>query len=396
MINKRYEKMLSEKDLIFEISYYAKARAEVVGAENVHNFSLGGPSVDPPQSVSDTIKKLVDEVPSKELHAYSPGVGLPQVRQQIADNLNERFGSNYGPGNIFMTIGASGALAHAFRAVAEPGDEIMVFAPYFSEYKPYTEGAGLKLNIVPANTENFQINFEAMEAQMNEKVTVVMVNSPNNPSGIVYNTETIKRLAQILEEKSAEYGHPIYLISDEPYRELLFAGTDAPFIANYYKNTLVCYSFSKSITLPGGRIGYLAINPDADNADLIFEICPQISRTIGMNGPTGLMQRLVGEVCGDTADLSVYEENRNILCEALKEYGYELTEPGGTFYMFPKALEEDSMAFCENAKELDLMLVPGDIFGCPGFFRLAYCVPTERVKAALPALKKLAEAYGRI
>ena len=277
-----------------------------------------------------------------------------------------------------MAIGAAGALAHAFRAVTNPGDEIITFAPCFSEYKPYTAGAGLKLTIIPADIDTFQINFAAFEAQLNENTTAVLINSPNNPSGIVYSTETIKKLADILTEKSKEFGHPIYLISDEPYRDIIFEGVDAPYVANYYKNTLTCY---------------LAVHPDCIEADKIIEICPQISRTIGQNGAASLMQRTVADVCNYTSDLSVYETNKKILFEALKEYGYHCVEPGGTFYMFPRSLESDSQAFCKKAMEKDLMLVPGDIFGCPGHFRIAYCVPTERVEKALPIFQELAEEY---
>ena len=292
-----------------------------------------------------------------------------------------------------MAIGAAGALAHAFRAVNNPGDEVLTFAPCFSEYKPYTAGASLKLSIVPADIDSFQINFEAFEQMLTPSVTSVLINSPNNPSGIVYSTETIKRLADILTAKSEEFGHPIYLISDEPYRDIVFTGTDSPYIANYYKNTLTCYSFSKSLSLPGERIGYLAVNPECEGAENIIAVCPQISRTIGQNGPASLMQRTIIDVCGDTADLSVYEENKKILYDALLSYGYSCVEPGGTFYMFPRSLEPDSYAFCEKAKEKNLMLVPGDIFGCPGHFRIAYCVPTERIQKALPVFKELAEEY---
>ena len=327
------------------------------------------------------------------LHGYSPSFGIMETREKIAASLNKKYGSAYKAANIFMAIGAAGALAHALRAVTNPGDEIITFAPCFSEYKPYTAGAGLKLTIIPADIDTFQINFAAFEAQLNENVSAVLINSPNNPSGIVYSTETIEKLSSILTAKSKEFHHPIYLISDEPYRDIIFEGVDAPYIANYYKNTLTCYSFSKSISLPGERIGYLAVHPDCSDADKIIEICPQISRTIGQNGAASLIQRTVADVCGCTSDLGVYETNKKILFEALREYGYHCVEPGGTFYMFPRSLEPDSQAFCKKAMEKDLMLVPGDIFGCPGHFRIAYCVPTQRVEKALPVFKELAEEY---
>lgn len=364
-----------------------------MGAENIYDFSLGNPSVPAPASVNDTIIKNVGELDALSLHGYSPGMGVPEARAAIAESLNAKYGCHYKAENIFMAIGAAGALAHAFRAVNNPGDTVLTFAPCFSEYKPYTAGASLKLSIVPADTDSFQINFAAFEEMLTPAVTSVLINSPNNPSGIVYSTETIERLAAILNAKSEEFGHPIYLISDEPYRDIVFTRTDSPYIANYYKNTLTCYSFSKSLSLPGERIGYLAVNPDCEGAADIIAICPQISRTIGQNGPASLMQRTIIDVCGDTSDLSVYEENKKILYDALISYGYSCVEPGGTFYMFPRSLEPDSYAFCEKAREKNLMLVPGDIFGCPGHFRIAYCVPTERIRKALPVFKELAEEY---
>lgn len=393
MLNKQYTNMLQEKDVIFEIFQYATERAKVVGAENIYDFSLGNPSVPAPSIVNETIVQKVKTLDPLALHGYSPSFGIMETREKIAASLNKKYGSAYKASNIFMAIGAAGALAHALRAVTNPGDEIITFAPCFSEYKPYTAGAGLKLTIIPADIDTFQINFAAFEAQLNENVSAVLINSPNNPSGIVYSTETIEKLSSILTAKSNEFHHPIYLISDEPYRDIIFEGVDAPYIANYYKNTLTCYSFSKSISLPGERIGYLAVHPDCSDADKIIEICPQISRTIGQNGAASLMQRTVADVCGCTSDLSVYETNKKILFEALREYGYHCVEPGGTFYMFPRSLEPDSQAFCKKAMEKDLMLVPGDIFGCPGHFRIAYCVPTQRVEKALPVFKELAEEY---
>ncbi|MBQ4044996.1 MAG: pyridoxal phosphate-dependent aminotransferase [Lachnospiraceae bacterium] len=293
-----------------------------------------------------------------------------------------------------MTSGAAGAIAHALRAVASPGDEILAIAPCFSEYKPYTAGAGLRLKVVPADTDHFQIDFDRLQEMLGPRVSAVLINSPCNPSGIVYSTETIRTLAAIMTEKSMVYGHPIFLISDEPYRDIIFKGVDNPYIANYYPDTLTCYSFSKSISLPGERIGYLAVNPDSSYAADIMAICPQISRTIGHNSTAALLQRTVACVCDQTSDLEVYETNMNLLYEGLTSYGYECVKPGGTFYMFPRSLEPDDQAFCRRAMmELDLMLVPGSIFGCPGHFRIAYCVPTERIHKALPVFKKLADMY---
>ncbi len=393
MLNKEYTAMLQEKDVIFEIFQYASERASIVGADNIYDFSLGNPSVPSPAIVNQTIVEKTQTLDPLSLHGYSPGFGIMEARENIAASLNQQYGSHYQAGNIFMTAGAASALAHALRAVTNPGDEILTFAPCFSEYKPYTAGVGLKLTILPADIETFQVPFASLEEQINPSVSAVLINSPNNPSGIVYSTDTIKKLSAILRQKSKEYGHPIYLISDEPYRDIIFEGVDAPYIANYYENTLTCYSFSKSLSLPGERIGYLAVNPECQHGDTIIEICPQISRTIGHNGAASLMQRTVAEVCGSTSDLKIYEENKKILYQALSEYGYHCVKPGGTFYMFPRSLEPDSQAFCKKAMEKNLMLVPGDIFGCPGHFRIAYCVPTERVEKSLPIFRELAQEY---
>lgn len=393
MINTYYSSMLTEKDIIFEIFQYAQEKAQRIGADNIYDFSLGNPSVPSPAIVNQTIINKLNTLEPLSLHGYSPSFGISETREQIAKVLNETYGCHYQASNIFMTIGAAGALAHALRAVTNPEDEVLTFAPCFSEYKPYTAGASLKLTILPADIDTFQINFSALEEHLNPAVTAVLINTPNNPSGIVYSTETIKRLAQTLTEKSEEFGHPIYLISDEPYRDIVFKGIDHPYVANYYKDTLTCYSFSKSLSLPGERIGYLAVNPECSDGQKIIEICPQISRTIGQNGPASLMQRTVADVCSETSDLSVYEKNKEILYHALIEYGYTCVEPGGTFYMFPRSPEPDSYAFCERAREKNLMVVPGDIFSCPGHFRIAYCVPTERIQKALPVFRELAEEY---
>ena len=394
MLSQRYVDMLSEKDIIFEIAGYGKQRAQEVGAENVYDFSLGNPSVPSPPQVRQAMEEILRDTPSLQVHGYGPSAGLPWARERIAASLNRRFSMDYQPRHIFMTSGACSALAHALRAVTAPGDELVIFAPYFSEYKPYAAGAGLQLRIVPADTDTFQINFQALEELLSPRVTAVLINSPNNPSGIVLSTPTMERLARLLAGKEKEFGHPIYLISDEPYREILFAGVDAPYAASFYPNTITCYSFSKSLSLPGERIGYLAVNPAARDAETIAEICPQISRTMGHNGTATLMQLTVARCVDLTSDLSVYEDNKNLLYRALLDCGFSCVEPGGSFYMFPRALEEDDLAFCKKAQKLDLLMVPGSAFGCPGHFRIAYCVPRERVVQALPRFRELARMYG--
>lgn len=389
MIVQQYKDMLKGKSVIRQLSEFATARGAEIGYENVFDYSLGNPSVPVPQQFTDVMIDMLQHKDPMELHGYSQSLGIPAVRRKIAESLNERFGMHYTENHIFMTTGAAGAIAHAIRCVTQPGDEILTFAPHFPEYQPYVNLSGARLRVVPANVEDFQINFQAFEEMLTEKVMAVLVNSPNNPSGVVYTTETITRLADIMTEKSKQYGHDIFLISDEPYREIVFEGTDAPYITKYYDNSFSCYSYSKSLSLPGERIGYIAVNPACTDAEYLTSMCAQISRGTGHNCPPSIIQLAVAQVLDLTSDLSVYETNRNILYKELTSLGMECVKPGGTFYMFPKALEEDASAFCEKAKKYDLILVPGDTFGAPGYVRLAYCIATEKVERSLDAFRKL-------
>lgn len=392
MIVQKYKDMLQGKSVIRQLSEFATARGAEIGYENVFDYSLGNPSVPTPQKLTDTMIDMLQNRSPMELHGYSQSLGIPAVREKVAASLNKRFGMNYTGNHIFMTTGAAGAIAHAVRCVTQPGDEILTFAPYFPEYGPYINLTGAALKVVPANVEDFQINFEAFEEMLTDKVMAVLINTPNNPSGIVYTTETIQKLATILTEKSEEYGHDIFLISDEPYREIVFAGTDAPYVSKFYPNTLSCYSFSKSLSLPGERIGYIAVNPACTDAEYITSMCGQISRGTGHNCPPSIIQLAVAEVLDLTSDLFVYETNMNILYKELTSLGFECVKPGGTFYMFPKALEKDAIAFSEKAKKYDLILVPSDSFGVPGYFRLAYCISTEKVERSLEAFRKFVRA----
>ncbi len=394
MINEQYKEMLKGKSVIRELSEFATARGKEIGYENVFDYSLGNPSVPVPEKFTETMIDLLKTKGSMELHGYSPSLGITSVKEKIAASLNKRFGMDYTGNHIFPTTGAAGAVAHAVRCVTKPGDEVLTFAPYFPEYNLYINMTGAVLQVVPANTENFQINFEKLEEMLNEKTAALLINTPNNPSGAVYNTETLKALAELLNRKQKEYGHDIFIISDEPYREIVFDGVDAPYVSKFYDNTLSCYSYSKSLSLPGERIGYVAANPKCTDAELISAICGQISRGIGHNCPPSIIQLAVAEVLDITSDMSVYETNMNILYKELISLGFDCVKPGGTFYIFPKALEEDAAAFCKKALQYDLVLVPSDSFGVPGYFRMAYCIDAEKVERSLEALRKFVrESY---
>ena len=395
MIAQHYVDMLGGKSVIRELAEWSAARGAEIGYENVFDYSLGNPSVPCPPQFTAAMLRLLQTQEPVALHGYSPTLTIPSVRAAVAENLNARFGMDYTAGHIFMTAGAAGAIAHALRCVAVPGQEVLTFAPYFPEYKPYAEGAGLTLRVVPPCVQDFQIDFDAFEAMLSPNTAAVLINTPNNPSGIAYNPETLRRLADALRAASARFGHHIFLISDEPYREIVFGGACQQHPAAYYDDTLTCYSFSKSLSLPGERIGYVAANPRCEQAGLIVPMCGQISRGTGHNCPASIIQLAVAECLDTTSDLSVYERNMELLYAELVRLGFTVVKPGGTFYIFPKALEDDAVAFCRKAQAYDLALVPGDTFGCPGYFRMAYCIDTEKVRRSFAALERFVrEEYG--
>ena len=396
MLNEQYKGMLGAKNVIRELAEYAAARGKEIGYENVFDFSLGNPSLDVPASFTKKMIELLQTKPSLSLHGYTPTLGDAHFKEAIAQSLNKRYGMSYGPEHIFPTTGAAGAVAHAVRAVSKPGDEVVVIAPFFSEYKPYVEGAGCVLKITEADRKQFQINFDALEQNLSGKTAAVLINTPNNPSGVVYNEETLKELARMLSDASAKFGHTIYLITDEPYRDILFDGMKASYVSTFYPHALSCYSFAKSMSIPGERMGYVAVHPDCEGAEYIVPMCGQISRGLGHNCPPSIIMQAVADTCDDTSDLGVYETNMNIIYDTLMECNMECVRPGGTFYIFPKACEEDAVAFCKKATEYDLILVPSDGFGVKGFFRMAYCVDTEKVRRAMPRFKQfITETYGR-
>lgn len=395
MISEKMTELGKNRSVIREIFEYSKQRAAEIGAEHVFDFSLGNPSVPAPEGVRKAIRELLDEKDDLALFGYTSAQGDFETRKAIADNLNLRFGTAFGPDDLYMTCGAAASLRITLEALTVPGDEYIIFTPYFPEYKVFVEAAGGRF--VPAETDRntFQIDFGTLADVISEHTKGVFVNSPNNPSGVVFTEENIRKLAAFLEEKEKEYGHPIYLIADEPYRELVYGEVEVPYLTKYYRNTVVCYSYSKSLSLPGERIGYILVPQEVEHArDLYAAVCGA-GRALGYVCAPSLIQQVVARCQGETSDLSVYQKNRDLLYESLQSYGYTCVHPDGAFYLFVQALEPDATAFCEKAKEQELLLVPADDFGCPGFVRIAYCVTTEQIERALPAFQRLAQAYGK-
>ncbi|MBR6106903.1 MAG: pyridoxal phosphate-dependent aminotransferase [Oscillospiraceae bacterium] len=380
--------------VIRETFEYGNRRAQEIGRENVFDFSLGNPSVPAPESVHDTMRRLMDETASVLLHGYTSAVGAEPVRKAIADDINKRFGAGISAADLYMTCGAAASLTVTLHAILCPGDTCMTFAPFFPEYRVFVEAAGAKLTVVPADLDSFQMNLPALEQLITPETKAIIVNTPNNPTGVVFTEENLRKFCDILRAKEAEYGHPIYLIADEPYRELVYDDkTVVPYLPNLYDNTFVCYSFSKSLSLPGDRIGYIVVSPKMqDNRSVYAAVCGS-GRALGFVCAPSLAQRVVAENVGKTSDLSVYRRNRDLLYNALSEYGYRCIYPDGAFYLWVQALEPDANAFCQKARDFELLLVPSDSFGCEGFIRIAYCVTTEMIERSLPAFKKLAEAY---
>lgn len=383
----------SERSEIREAFEYGRQRAAIIGADNVFDFSIGNPSVPAPARVGDLIRQMIAEEDPVLLHGYTSAQGDAAVRSALADNLNARFGTSYDGDSFYLTTGAAGALCCVLAALSCPEDEVLTFAPYFPEYKVFVESFGGTLVVVPAEIEAFQIDFAALEERLSPNTKAVIINSPNNPSGAVYSAETIETLGKLLTQKSKEFGHPIYLISDEPYREIVYGSEALPWVPSYYPNTLVCYSFSKSLSLPGARIGYVLIPREAEDFSLLYAAVCGAGRSLGYVCAPSLFQRVAAQCCHETSDLSVYRRNRDLLVRELRGMGFTCVEPGGAFYLFPRALEADARAFCERAKQHDLLLVPSDSFGLTGHIRLSYCVPTERIERALPKFRLLAEEY---
>lgn len=387
----------SKRSIIREIFEYSKTRSAEIGADKVFDFSLGNPSVPAPAEVNDTIKELLDTQSSVLLHGYSSAQGDAVVRKVISDSISRRFGVNMSPNLIYMTCGAAASLSICLKAVIEEdkGDECIVFAPFFTEYRVFVENAGGKLVISKPVDKTLEADVADLENRITEKTKAVIVNSPNNPSGVVYSEETVMALCALLEKKEKEYGHDIYLIADEPYRELVYTDVKVPYLMNYYKNTLVCYSYSKSLSLPGERIGYIAVDPEMNDATNIYLAVCGAGRSLGYVCAPSLFQQVIARCIDAKVDIEIYRENRDLLYNNLTEYGYECVKPDGAFYLFVKALEEDAYKFYERAKAHEILVVPCDDFGVSGYVRIAYCTDKARVLGALPAFKALAEEYKK-
>lgn len=396
MINEKNVQLGKVRSSIRELFEYGKKRKAEIGEENVFDFSIGNPSVPAPPEVQTALKEIIDTYDPVLLHGYTSAQGDYSVRKTLAEYINSRFKTQLNADCIYMTCGAAASLTITLNALLNEGDEVITFAPYFPEYKVFTEHAGGKLIAVECEDETFQIDFKKLKKALSPKTKAVIVNSPNNPSGVVYSEKSMILLGQLLEEHSKKYKNIVYIIADEPYRELTFEkDAKVPYIMDFYANSVVCYSYSKSLSLPGERIGYIAVNNKAENfADVYAGVCGA-GRALGFVCAPNLFQQLVKKVCGLTSDISIYKRNRDVLYSALKEYGYKVVRPDGAFYMFVKSFEEDSKAFCERAKDYELLIVAGDDFGCRGYARVSYCVSPEMLERALPSFKKLAESYKK-
>jgi len=394
MVSKKMYELGSKRSEIRELFEYGLKRKAEIGAENVYDFSLGNPSVPAPECVKEALADLVLNTDPVALHGYTSAQGAPDVRGACADYINKTFSTNYTGDNFYMTVGAAASLTISLSAISEENGEVIVLAPFFPEYTVFINQAGMTPKVVKCREEDFQVDFEAFKSAINENTKAVIINSPNNPSGVVLSPETIKKLSEVLDEAQKKYNKDIYIIADEPYRELVYdKETVVPFIPKYYNNTIVCYSFSKSLSLPGERIGYVLVPDTVNDWKMVYFAVCGAGRSLGFVCAPSLFQKIVPACIGKTSDISVYKKNRDILCKALSEYGYKVAQPDGAFYLFVKALEEDSHAFCEMAKKYELLLVAGDSFGYPGYVRISYCVSTEMIEKSLPSFEKLAKEY---
>ena len=389
MINEKAYALGENRSVIRDLFAYGQKRSAEIGAENVFDYTLGNPSIPSPPEVGQAIQAILQDTDSVAIHSYTSATGDWETRQAIAADLNSRFSANATADDLFITCGAAPALTAVLRALAVPGAEVLAIAPYFPEYMPFAEEAGMVFRVVPPDTQHFQIDLQALDAMIRHSTNAIIVNSPNNPAGTVYTEDTLRQLGALLEKKAAQFGHPIYIIADEPYRELVYDGITAPFIPNIYPDTVVCYSYSKSLSLPGERIGYIYIPRQAADHDMLFTAVAGASRVAGHVCAPSLWQKVIARCAHLRPDLAAYDRNRKTLYEGLLSMGYEIARPDGAFYLFVKAPNGDASAFCAKAMRQDLLVVPGDGFGCPGWFRLCYCVKYDTIVRSLPIFRRL-------
>lgn len=393
MLSEKMVQLGTNRSVIRDLFEYGNKRKAEIGAENVFDFSIGNPSVPAPDCVREAAMDLLQNGDPVALHGYTSAPGDAGLRQKLADYTNSQHGTSLTGDNFYITAGAAASLTISLKALAEPGDEFITFAPYFPEYRVFVEMTGSKFVAVPSNREDFQIDCESLEGAVTPHTKGVILNSPNNPSGVVITEECLKKVCDILERKQREYNKEIFLIADEPYRELVYGEVKVPYLMNYYANTIVCYSYSKSLSLPGERLGYIAVSDQAKDWKLVYAAVCGAGRALGYVCAPSLFQQVIARCIGQTADVSVYKKNRDILYNALTGYGYHCIRPDGAFYLFAESLEEDANAFAERAKQYELLIVPADSFGTPGFVRISYCVSLAQIENALPSFKKLAESY---
>ncbi len=396
MISERMKPLVQNNSAIRTMFEEGNRLAKIYGRENVYDFSLGNPNVPAPAQVNQAIKDVLDEEESTFVHGYMSNSGYEDVREAVAQSLNKRFGTAFHQGNILMTVGAASGMNIILKTLLNPGDQVLTFAPYFLEYGNYVRNYDGELKVVPPNTADFQPDVDAFEAMITEKTKAVIINTPNNPTGVVYSDETLRRIASVLEKKQKEYHTTVTLISDEPYRELAYDGVEVPYVTGYYDNTVVCYSWSKSLSLPGERIGYLVIPDEMEDQKTVFTAATIANRVLGCVNAPSLMQRVVMRCLDAQVNLEAYNRNRELLYNSLMEYGFECIKPQGAFYLFVKSPVDDEKQFCEVCKKYNILVVPGTSFACPGYVRIAYCVSYEQIERSLPAFKKVAGEYGLV
>lgn len=393
MINPQSLALGTKRNTIMELAEHGRQRAAIVGRENVYDFSIGNPSVPAPDAVNAAIRDILDHMDSLAVHGYTSTMGDPRTREAVAQDLRRRFDCDAKAEELILCCGAAPEVAAVCKALTTENAEILIIAPYFPEYVPYIQQAGAQLRIVPADIPRFQIDLQALEAMLNPNTSAIIINNPNNPTGTVYSPETVRQLAALLQRKSQEFGHTIYIIADEPYRELVYDGAVVPFLPAYYPHTVVCYSYSKSLSLPGERLGYIYVPACADCSRDLYHAILGAARAMGHVCAPSLMQLVLQRCAQIQPDLTVYDRNRRELMQALQSFGYEMADPQGAFYIFLKAPGGDDRAFSKRAMEKDLLLMPGSDFGCPGYLRLCYCVKYDTVRRSLPIFQALIQEY---